>query len=154
MKRLVFVLALFVVWFGLPVVVNAGEVSVLTATELNMNGVALSGTPNTVAIPMDSRGRFYNQLTLVCAVTWGTTIQVDAKCKGSYDGSLYGWVDHCTGVNPKVCKPLEWQWNSTDSADGLFTLELRSNYAWYICQFDDAADQNGTIICNAGRGRQ
>lgn len=132
----------------------ADEVLLSTAADLNLDGVSLDATPLSNAIPMDSARGFYNQLTLVCVVTWGTTAQMEARCKGSYDGSVYGWVDYCIGTNPKTCKPLEWVWPKADNADGLVTLELRSNYKFFKCQLDDAANGSGTAVCTAGRGRQ
>ncbi len=132
----------------------ADEVLLSTPADLNLNGVSLDATPLSNVIPMDSERGFYNQLTLVCAITWGTSIQVEAKCKGSYDGTIYGWVDMCTGLNPKVCSPLQWEWAKATNTDGLITLELRSNYKSYKCQLDDAANGSGTAVCTAGRGRQ
>ncbi len=154
-KRLGLALFLFQSICGsIPAYAAAGEVQVFDATELNLNGVSLDATPVSNSIPMDGTRGFFNQLTLVCAITWGTSAQLEARCRGSYDDSIYGWVDMCTGLNPKICKPLEWQWTKVDNPDGLITLELKSNYKFFKCQLDDAANGSGTAVCTAGRGRQ
>lgn len=153
LKRSVPIFLFLAVLLGAPPAF-ADEVLLSTAAQLELNGVSLDATPLSSVIPMDSDRGFYNQLTLVCEVTWGTTAQMEAKCKGSYDGTIYGWVDYCIGSNPKTCKPLEWRWPKVDNTDGLITLELSSNYKFYRCQFDDAANGSGTAVCTAGRGRQ
>lgn len=126
----------------------------MTATYLGMDGVNLADTPETNAIPMDET-RQMNQLTLQGVITWGTSTEVQVQCKGSdTESGTYTWVDRCTGTDPVQCKPLVWRWNSTDSADGLMTLEMPNNYRFLKCQFDDPGDGTGTIVVSGMRGRQ
>lgn len=126
----------------------------LSADYLDMDGEALSGSPETEAIPMSAHGHM-TQLTLRAAVTWGTTTQVVAKCRtsASEDGT-YTWIDACRWDGSYYqCKPLEWRWNSTDSADGLLTLDLKSNARYVKCVLDDPDNNTGTAVVTGTRGR-
>lgn len=150
MKKVLFAIAMLA---AMPA--HADDLKTLTASYLDVNGENLADTPETVAIAMDQRG-FLNQLTLHIAVTWGTSTEVVAKCKTAISESgTYTWVDKCVSDGTyEQCKPLLWRWNSTDSPDGLGTLEMRSNDKFAICQFDDAADGTGTIVATGSRGKQ
>jgi hypothetical protein len=126
----------------------------LSADYLDMNGVALTDTPETEAIPMAAHGQM-TQLTLRATVTWGTTTQVIAKCRTSAsEDSGYTWIDACHWDGSYYqCKPMEWRWNSTNSADGLLTLELRVNARYVKCRWDDPDNNTGTSVVTGTRGQ-
>lgn len=142
------------VLFLLALPASAADLQQLSSTYLGVAAANLADTPTTNAIPMDANG-LMSQLSLNATVTWGTSTEVVAKCKHSQTSTgTYVWIDYCYPDGTYVqCKPLQWRWNSTDSADGLLNLELRSNYAYVKCQYDDAADGTGTITLTGTRAR-
>jgi hypothetical protein len=126
----------------------------LSADYLDMDGVSLADTPETEAVPMAAHGQM-TQLTLRYTITWGTSTKMTVKCKTSAsEASGYTWVDACQYDGTyHQCKPLVWRWDSTNSPDGLATLELRSNARYVICVSDDPDDGTGTVVVTGTRGR-
>lgn len=126
----------------------------LSADYLDMDGVALADTPETEAISMAAHGQM-TQLTLRATVAWGTSTKMTAKCKTSAsESSGYTWIDACKYDGTYwQCKPIVWRWNSTDSADGLAKLDMRSNARYVICVFDDPDDGTGTAVVTGTRGQ-
>ena len=123
----------------------------LTATEVGINGENLKDTP--VSDPINMQGRWNtNQLTLMMAVTPGSSTQMIVTCDVSLlELAGYKPIQRCTSGDPHVCVPKRWKYNL---ANEVGPLNVPSNYPWIKCTFDDPDNGTGTIVVTAIRGVQ
>jgi hypothetical protein len=113
--------------------------------------LAISGSPQTLPIRMGGIGTsgYYTRLTLIQTIVWGTTAQLDLKCKASSDGVSYSWIQSCEGTVPYDCKDRVWRWVAADGTTP--ALDIETNYAYMICQWTGTG--TGTVTASAIKGR-
>ena len=121
--------------FALSIPAFAADQSVpLSVDDTGVSKAALSGTPTTRSIDMEGAAagstvaRVTNQLSLVLAVTPGTTTTVLVRCYESSNNSTWGQIGLCDSSTPtSICGPDARQYTLSDFATvgGMKTIATR-----------------------------
>lgn len=123
------------------------------AAETGVTAANLSATPATLGINMEA-SRATRTLSLLLAVTPGTTTVVDVTCYESSDGTHWATVNVCDATSPKrVCAPDVRSYTLANYTGSV--RYLSSSWAitkkWAKCTADDAADGTGTVSVTGSR---
>lgn len=120
-------------------------------------GEDLADTPMTDVINMEASSPT-NQLSLLVAVTPGTTTVVDVRCYESVNGVVFAPVPLCDSASPSACVPDVRRFTLANfvAASGVYYLASR----WPIlkkyakCSADDPNDGTGTVVITGERSWQ
>ncbi len=134
------------------------RVSYLSPADLGVSAAALSGTPTTGAIAMDSPSvGSFNTLLLTATGTPGTTTAVVVACYTSPTEAgpgLTGYtpINACSSAASATCAADLRSYTFTVAAGSGFTSMWRTGARWMKCTFTDAG--TGTLSVSAQRSKQ
>lgn len=126
----------------------------LSATQLGLNGAALSAGNPTRTIDMEGT----NQLSLTLTVTPGTTTAVTVKCYESATGAANSWgqISVCDGNAAANCAPDARTYPMTDyeTQGTVKVIESRWHVTKRYAMCKPSASGTGTLVLTATRSWQ
>jgi hypothetical protein len=131
--------------------VDAKGNSAISASNLGfLPAKNLADTPVSSVVSMeDGAGHYYDRLTVLMAVTWGTSNTMNVKMQVSSNGVDFYWVQRCTSAAIHNCGDRIWRWTPSDGTTP--ALDVSAGYPFIRLQFDDPNDGTGTIVARAIR---
>jgi hypothetical protein len=133
-------------------VLAAGPVIALTASDTGLSGAALSGGATTSTINMLDAIET-NQLALKAVVTAGTTTAVRVSCEESEDGSTWGYIPVCDSSSPvSACVPDVREFTLSSGTEFVTRWPVAQQYV--RCTFEDPSAGTGTVTVTGSRSAQ
>jgi hypothetical protein len=120
------------------------EKSIITVADTGINGSALSGAPETLAIDVRGSTGIYTQTTLFADVTAGTSTSMTMTCNGSPDGVTYYNIMSCLPGSAGAYTCSTWTPTYTLTTNTKIAINLPTNYGYIKCKF--TASGNGTVV--------
>jgi len=135
--------------FGLAILLTAVSAGAKTQAfriidDLGINGEDLADTPVTDVISLYGPQGWATEVLLIWSVTPGDSEDVAVSCQESTDGTVWGWIPHCTDASPAVCT----KGRATYEIDGAITVWetlVKARAPRLRCYLDDPADGTGSV---------
>jgi hypothetical protein len=130
------ILAAFVAAFAIAPTSHAQGVGMSGVSSTNLGyatATACSGTTTSAAFSMESSSGYYNRLTVVTVMVWGTSTSVALRLLASADGTSYGPVGPCTAGTASTCTGHTFTWASASGT--VWVFDWATNYRYLKLEY-------------------